>query len=137
MKDIVVGQKASIKKIFRIEEVKYYANTSADTNPIHFDHQYASKTYFQKPIVHGLLVSSLFGGLLGTELPGKGTIHLSQNLKFIKPVYIGEEVMAIIEVVNIRQDKPIITFSTKCYKENGELAIDGEAIVYNKGEYFK
>ena len=137
MKKIKMGDCASIKKIFKADNVKNYANISLDTNPIHFDHEYASKTYFKKPIVHGLLVSSLFGGLLGSKLPGEGTVHMGQNLKFIKPIYIGEEVMAIIEVIKIRQDKLIITFSTKCYKENKELAIDGEAVVYYKGKYFE
>ena len=118
MSKINIGDKASIKKIFTIEEVKNYALSSIDTNPIHFDPEYAAETYFKKPIVQGLLVSSLFGGLLGSELPGKGTIHMGQNLKFIKPVYIGEEIMVEIEVVSIREDKPIISLSTKCYKEN-------------------
>lgn len=137
MRKINIGDNVSIKKKFTADEVQEYASISKDTNPVHFDQKYASETFFKKPIVHGLLVSSLFGGLLGSKLPGKGTIHIGQNLKFIKPVYIEEEVIAEIKIINIRQDKPIITLSTKCYKENKELAIDGEAIVYYKGNYFK
>lgn len=137
MSKINIGDIVRVKKIFTADEVKNYGLSSIDTNPIHSDYAYASKTFFKNPIVQGLFVSSLFGGLLGSKLPGKGTIHMGQNLKFIKPVYIGEEVTAEIKIVKIREDKPIITFSTKCYKENKELAIDGEAVVYYKGEFFK
>lgn len=136
MKKISMGDSASINKIFTVDEVKNYADISNDTNPIHLDHQYTAKTFFKKPIVQGLLVTSLFGGLLGSKLPGKGTIQLGQKVKFFKPVYIGEEVTATIKVINIRQDKPIITFSTKCYNESGKITIDGKAVVYYKGEIF-
>lgn len=137
MEKLIIGRKACITKSFRIDEVKYYAELSKDINPIHYDTNYAQNTFFKKPIVHGLLVSSLFGGLLGSKLPGRGTIHLSQKIEFKKPVFIDEEVTAIIEIIKIRKDKPIITFSANCYKENRELAITGEAVVIYKGEYFK
>jgi len=94
-------------------------------------------TPFNKPIVPGLMVASLFGGLLGSKLPGKGTIHLGQTLQFLKPVYMNEEVEATIKIVSIRSDKPVITFQATCIKENGEIAITGEAVVIYKGEYFK
>ena len=137
MKQLVLGQKATVKKIFTHEEVKAFANSSQDANPIHLDKEYAAKTFFKKPIVHGMFVASLFGGMLGSELPGNGTIYLGQNLKFIKPNYVGEELTAIIEIINIRGDKPIYTFSTKCYNSKGELTIDGEAVIMYKGEFFK
>ena len=133
---IAIGDKVSIKKSFSQEEVYSYSLVSNDTNPIHYDTEYASSTPFKKPIVHGLLAASLFGGLLGTELPGRGTIHLGQTLKFLKPVYVNELVEATIKVVSIRQDKPIITFEVICIKENGEIAIEGEAIVIYKGPQF-
>jgi enoyl-CoA hydratase len=135
--NLSVGSEVSIKKIFTQEEVLEYAKTSGDANPVHFDKEYAKMTPFGKPIVHGLLVASLFGGLLGSKLPGKGTIHLGQTLKFIKPVYVNEEVIAKIEIISIRSDKPIITFDVTCTKEDGEVAITGEAVVVYKGEYFK
>ena len=131
-----IGDIAEIEKFFSEEEVILYAKISNDSNPIHFDINYASQTSFKKPIVHGLLVASLFGGLLGTHLPGKGTIHLGQDLKFLAPVYVGEKVKAIIKIINIRKDKPIITFSSNCIKENGETAITGKSVVYYKGPFF-
>ena len=137
MNNILVGDFAEIKKAFSQEEVQAYTITSGDKNPIHYNKNYAKQTFFKQPIVPGLLAASLFGGLLGTHLPGEGTIHIGQELKFIKPIYIGEKVRAEIKVIHIRSDKPIITFSSICYNENGEIAIDGKSVVFYKGKYFK
>jgi len=131
-----LNDKVSITKIFSIEEIKNFAVASGDTNPIHLDEGYAEQTAFGKPIVQGMLVSSLFGGLLGSKLPGNGTIYLGQNLKFLKPNFVGDEVRAVIELTHIREDKPIYTFSTKCYNSKGELTIDGEAVIMYKENGF-
>jgi acyl dehydratase len=133
---IKFGDFVEIKKVFSQEEVNSYNTICGDSNPIHNDYNYASRTFFKKPIVPGLLVTSLFGGLLGSKIPGEGTIFLGQEVKFIKPIYIGEEVSAKIKIINVREDKPIFTFSTTCFNENGEIAIEGEATVYYKGKYF-
>ena len=135
--DLKIGDTVSIKKLFSQEEVLAYAKSFHDTNPVHFNFEYAAKTIFKKPIVQGLFVSSLFGGLLGSKLPGKGTIHLGQTLQFLKPVYVNEEVEAIIRIISIRSDKPVITFQATCIKENGEIAITGEAVVIYRGKNFK
>lgn len=127
-----IKDKASITKKFTIDEIKNFLEYSGDTNPVHFDQKYAEKTKFGKPIVQGMLAASLFGGLLGSELPGNGTIYLGQKLKFLKPNFVGEEITAEIELINIREDKPIYTFSTKCFNTKGELTIDGEAVVMFK-----
>lgn len=74
MKTIAIGQKATIKKTFTHKEVRAFADLSLDANPMHLDKECADKTFFEKPIVHGMLVARLFWGLLGSELPGKGTI---------------------------------------------------------------
>jgi len=66
---------------------------------------------------------------LGQTLPGEGTIYLGQKLKFVKPVFIGDEVTASVEITNIREDKPIITLKTVCANHDGEVVIDGEAVV--------
>jgi acyl dehydratase len=128
-KSLQIGQKASIKKRFTEEEVFNYANTSGDRNLIHLDKEYAKNSVFGQRIVHGLLVTSLFGGLLGSKLPGEGTIHLSQSIQFKKPIYIDEEVTAELEIIHIREDKQIVTLQAKVYKENNELAFQGESVV--------
>jgi acyl dehydratase len=129
MSKIQMGQTASVSKSFSEQEVNMFANLSLDFNPVHLDPEFAKTTVFGKQIVHGMLVSSLFSGLLGKHLPGEGTIYLGQDLKFKKPVYIDQKVTASVEVINIREDKPIITLSTICKNDSGEVVISGQAIV--------
>jgi acyl dehydratase len=134
--NIKIGDSARISKAFNSDEVAYYSKVCGDNNPLHTEISYAAKTKFGSPIVQGQYVASLFGGLLGSKLPGNGTIHLGQTLKFIKPVYVNELVTACIEVLNIREDKPIITFNCKVIKSDGTIAIEGDAVVIYKGEIF-
>lgn len=126
---ILLGEIATITKLFTKEEVNSYNKIILDSNPIHFDSDFAASTIFNKIIVPGLLVTSLFGGLLGSKLPGHGTILLGTNVKFLKPVFVDENVTASIEVINIRSDKPIITFSTICKNSKNETVIEGTSIV--------
>jgi acyl dehydratase len=79
--------------------------------------------------VHGILVASLFSGLIGMKLPGEGSIYLGQHLSFKAPVAIGEQVTASVEIIKIRKDKPIITLRTVCVNSEGKVVIDGEAVV--------
>jgi len=125
-----IGQSSGCKKAFTAEETLYYCrHLSGDNNPLHYDAEYAAKTRFKKCIVPGIMVSSLFGGILGSVLPGNGTIQLGQTCRFINPVFIDEEVEAVITITNIRQDKPVITFLTRVIKRDGTIAIEGEAVV--------
>jgi len=131
--ELKIGDKVSNIKKFSKENVLSYLEISGDTNPIHYDDEYANNTSFKACIVPGIMVGSLFGGLLGSKLPGKGTIHLGQTMSFKSPVFINEEIKATIEIIKIREDKPIITFKTICYKNNNEIAIEGEAVVKYEG----
>ncbi len=124
-----VGDKASLNKVFTEEDVIQYSEISTDTNPVHLDENYASSTIFGKRIVHGMLVASMFSALIGVELPGKGSIYLGQNLIFKAPVYIGDRVTASVEIVGIREDKPIATLRTLCINDEGQVLIEGEAVV--------
>ena len=113
---------------FSQAEVDDYNHMVDDTNPIHHDKEFCEKTIFKAPIVPGLLTSGVFGGLLGSNLPD-GAILLGITLGFIAPVYIGEKVRVTIEFEERREDKPIVTYTLVCYKDNGEVAINGEAIL--------
>lgn len=124
-----VGDKATLSKAFTKNEVQHFAEISLDDNPIHLDRKYAESTVFGQPIVHGILVASLLSGLMGGKFPGHGTVYLGQTLKFMAPVYIDEEVEASVEVVKIREDKPIITLKTQCAKSDGTIVLEGEAVV--------
>ena len=129
MKNIQIGDTASISKIFTETDVQQFASLSEDRNPVHLDEEFAKNSIFKQRIVHGMLSASLFSGLLGEQLPGKGTIYLGQNLKFTAPVPIDEEVTATVEVVHIREDKPIATLRTYCKDSKNNIVIDGEAVV--------
>ena len=126
-----IGDRASIIKRFVEEDILIFSELSQDKNPIHLDSNFASKTNFGRQIVHGMLIASLFSGLLGEKLPGKGTIYLGQTITFIKPVFIYEEVTASVEIKYIRKDKPIYTLKTICETKLNGIVVDGEAIVKN------
>ncbi|MFC3149524.1 MaoC family dehydratase [Litoribrevibacter euphylliae] len=133
MSKIKVGQKAQVTRKFTEHDVGLFSELSLDFNPVHLDPDFAEKSIFGQRIVHGMLVSSLFSGLLGKQLPGEGTNYVGQNLKFKKPVYLDQEVTAIVEVTEVRDDKPIITLSTTCVNDEDEVVISGEAVVSYKG----
>lgn len=124
-----VGDKASLTKVISDEDVRQFAAITEDANPIHLDEEFAAQSIFGQRIAHGMLVASLFSGLIGMEVPGKGTIYMGQDLKFRAPVPIGTRVTATVEVIKIRDDKPIATLRTVCTNEAGEIVIDGEAVV--------
>jgi acyl dehydratase len=127
-KELHVGQQAFIKKSFSFSEVEAYANLSEDRNPIHLDERAAAESVFGRRVVHGMLVSSLFSALLGQHLPGEGTIFLGLDIQFKGPVFIGEEVTAFVEILAIREDKPIVTLRTWCENAKGETVVDGQAV---------
>ena len=128
-RDLKVGDRASVSKTFTDEDVLNFSNLSLDKNPIHLDQSFAEKSIFGKKIAHGMLVASLFSGLLGMKLPGEGTIYLGQSLSFLIPIYIGDEVTATVEVIKIRPDKPIVTMRTFCVNSEGLVVVEGEAVV--------
>ena len=124
-----VGQKARLSKRFGAAEVAAFAALSEDFNPLHLDPAFAATTAFERPIVPGMLLASLFSGLLGQQLPGKGSIYLGQSLSFKLPVFVGDEVTAEVEVTALREDKPIATLTTRIFTQDGALAVTGEAVV--------
>lgn len=126
---IQVGDKAEMKKTFGEEDVRLFAQLSSDNNPVHLDAEFAKTTIFGKPVVHGALVTSLISGLMGRELPGRGAIYLSQRFSYKKPIFVGEEITAVVEVQKIREEKFILTLKTLCFNSAGEVAVEGEALV--------
>lgn len=129
IEEFYIGQSASLKKKFSSDEVKAFAELSLDRNPIHLDEKYAEQSRFGDRIVHGFLVGSLFSAIFGTELPGEGAIYLHQEMNFRKPVYHGEEITATVTVTNIKKEKSVLYFDTKCENAKGEIVIDGNAVL--------
>lgn len=125
----VIGDQASLRKNITDQEVQQFAALTGDHNPLHLDDSFARQTRFGRRIAHGMLGASLISAVIGTMLPGPGSIYLSQTLQFLKPVFIGDTLVAQVKVVKIREDKPIVTLETVCYNQNGEIVITGEAVV--------
>lgn len=129
IEDFYIGQSASLKKVFKSDEVRAFADMSLDKNPIHLDEEFSRHSRYGRRIVHGFFVGSLISAVFGTQLPGEGAIYLHQEMNFRKPVYHGDEITATVIVTNIRKDKSILYFDTKCENEKGEVVIDGKAIL--------
>ena len=129
IEDFYIGQSASLTKVFRSDEVVAFAEMSLDKNPIHLDQDYAEHSRFGRRIVHGFLVGSLISAVFGTQLPGEGAIYLHQEMDFRKPVYHDDEITAIVTVTNIRKEKSILYFDTRCENNKGEVVIEGKAIL--------
>lgn len=129
IEEFCIGQSASLKKVFKSDEVMAFSDLSLDRNPIHLDEEYAAHSRFGRRIVHGFLVGSLISAVFGTKLPGEGAIYLHQEMNFRKPVFHGDEITATVTVTDIRKDKSILYFDTKCENERGEVVIDGKAVL--------
>ena len=127
-----IGQKASFTKQITEREVATFAEISGDKNPLHLDAAYAEQTRFGARIAHGGFTFALISAALGTELPGPGTVYLSQSLKFIKPVYFDDTITAMVEITALRADKGIVTLKTECANQRGEKIAEGEAVVYHE-----
>ena len=121
-----IGDTFTIQKEVTDELIRKFADVSGDHNPIHLDEDFAAKTRFGKRIAHGMLGASFISAVLGYKLSEQKVVYLSQTLKFVAPVYIGDTVTAKAVVKEIRQDKPIVTIETTCENQNGELLITGE-----------
>lgn len=126
--DLVIGQKAAMARIVTESDIQTYAAVSGDTNPVHLDEDYAATTPFKTRIAHGMLTAGYISALLGTRLPGPGAIYLSQSLSFKRPVKIGDEVEAEVEIIALDPIKGRVTFHCRCGVA-GKAVLEGEAVV--------
>lgn len=126
---ITVGMEVSYSQTITDADVKSFAGISGDKNPVHMDDEYANASRYKKRIAHGMLSASFFSALFGTKIPGEGCIYVAQSLRFIRPVYIGDTVVASVIVTNIDLLKKRVFFQTLCKVKN-KIVIDGEAELY-------
>ncbi len=124
-----VGQKAVIVKTITAADIRQYSALTGDTNPIHTDEAFAKKTRFGEPIAQGMLSASVISACIGSRLPGPGTIYLTQELKFLRPVKVGDTVIARIEVTEIISEKNRVRLKTTLHNQRGEQVIEGFALV--------
>ncbi|MGY1920570.1 MaoC family dehydratase [Pseudomonas tolaasii] len=126
---VELGMQAFYSHTITDADVKAYAGLSGDNNPVHMSDEYAEKSRFKARIAHGLFSAGFFSALFGTRLPGPGCVYLSQNLRFKKPVYLGDTVVAEVRVTGINIEKKVVTFDTLC-SVKGKIVIEGEAEIY-------
>ncbi|HEX8140463.1 MAG TPA: MaoC family dehydratase [Pyrinomonadaceae bacterium] len=124
-----VGETAWLSRTITDADVRAFAALTGDENPVHLDEEYAKTTRFGRPVAHGMLGASLISAVLGNQLPGQGSVYLSQTLQFVAPVFPGDTVTARVTVTRVREDKPIVTLETTCSNQRGEPLIKGEAVV--------
>lgn len=124
-----VGQSASYERTVTETDVVLFGGISGDLNPAHFNETYAKDTMFKGRIVHGMLTASYFSTVLGTQLPGPGTIYLGQELKFAKPVRFQDTIKAVVTVTEVLLEKNMVKLETIAYNQHGDIVVKGLATV--------
>jgi acyl dehydratase len=127
--ELYIGLGASLKKVFRLEDVEKFAVLSEDMNPIHLSEEFSANTPYKRPIVHGFLYGSMISSILANQVPGPGSIYLYQELNFKAPVFHGDEVIATVKIFELRLDKRIIKLDTFCHNSLGIEVLSGVAII--------
>jgi 3-hydroxybutyryl-CoA dehydratase len=124
-----VGDSAETTRTIEQADVDAFAEVTGDRNPVHVDETFAQQTRFGRRIAHGMLTASLISSVLANQLPGEGSVYLGQTLRFVAPVFPGDEVTARVTVAEVRDNRPIIKLETICVNQRGETVIRGEATV--------
>jgi len=129
LKELTVGQAYETSFAITAELIERFADVTGDHNPIHLDEDYAARSIFKQRVAQGMLQAGLLSGILGCHFPGVGTIYLSQTLKFIKPIFIKDQITLRLELLEIKNDKNQVRLETLFTNQKGEAVITGEALV--------
>lgn len=125
--EISVGMSAEMSKTITSEVIMAFAEATGDFNPVHIDEEAGKASIFGERIAHGMLSAGLISAVLGMKLPGAGALYLSQTLKFVRPVKIGDTVTATVEVLEVITAKKRVRLATTCRNQLGETVVEGEA----------
>ncbi len=128
--DLFVGKKATRTLTLNADHVQTFAELTGDYNPLHFNESFTAKTKFKRLVVQGGLTTGLLHALVAMEMPGPGTVFLSQNWKFTAPVFIGDTITAEAEILSIHESKPVTQLKIKVTREGEETVLEGEAWCY-------
>jgi|SRR6056297_1027500 len=127
--EISIGDQYEEEFIVTDQKVKSFAEISGDDNPVHINDEFAAKTRFGKRIAHGILITSFISKVIGRNFPGDGTIYVSQEVKFKRPVFINDRVIVKIEVLEKKDSKNRLILSTTVLNEEKKAVIEGKAEV--------
>jgi acyl dehydratase len=125
-----VGQRAERSLTLTSKHVQTFAELTGDYNPLHFDESFVARTKFGKLVVQGGLTTGILHALVAMDMPGPGTVFLSQNWKFTAPVYIGDTITASAEVLSVHASKPVTQLAVRVTRQSGEVVLEGEAWCY-------
>jgi acyl dehydratase len=128
--DLTVGQRAQRSLTLTAAHVATFAELTGDYNPLHFDEAFVARTKFGKLVVQGGLTTGLLHALVAMDMPGPGTVFLSQNWKFTAPVFIDDTITAEAEVLSVHASKPVTQLRIRVTRQTGEVVLDGEAWCY-------
>jgi 3-hydroxybutyryl-CoA dehydratase len=128
IEDMEIGMSRSLRKIVTDRDIALFSEVTTDRNPVHLDEDYAQTTMFHGRIAHGMLTAGLISAVIGEQLPGHGSIYLSQSLKFMAPVRPGDQVLAEVIVTAIDHSRRRVTLETRC-AVGDTVVLKGEALV--------
>ena len=127
--EMKIGDQATYTRQITTAQIEAFAALCGDSNPVHLDDAYAEQTVFKGRIAYGMLVAGLISTIIGSHLPGNGSIYLSQDLKFVKPVMANDTITAEVTVEALNTEKNRVTLQTRCYNQAGDDVITGTAVV--------
>jgi len=127
--EITVGDSAEFTKTISESDIYLFAGVTGDLNPFHINEEYAKQTYFKGRIAHGMLLAGFISNVVGCQLPGPGAIYVKQELKFTAPARIGDTITTKATVTEVVTDKNRVVLQTTCTNQNGDVVLDGQAVV--------
>jgi acyl dehydratase len=125
-----VGQRARRSKTVTARDVELYAEITEDRNPLHFDPDFAARTRFGRLVAQGGITSGMLNALVAMDLPGPGTVFMSQSLRYLAPTYLGDTLTAEIEVLAVKPDKPVCQLKAIVTNQDGAVVLEGECWTY-------
>ncbi|MBL0173002.1 MAG: MaoC family dehydratase [Gemmatimonadaceae bacterium] len=126
---LAVGQSATMTRTVSESEIVLFAAITGDSNPVHLDDAQAQASRFKGRIAHGMLTAGFVSATMAMQLPGPGSIYLSQSLRFLRPVRIGDAITTTVEIIELLPDQRHARLSTECRNQSGKLVLDGEAVI--------
>jgi acyl dehydratase len=125
-----VGQRARRTQTVTAREVELYAEITGDRNPLHFDGDFAARTRFGRLVAQGGITAGMLNALVAMDMPGPGTVFMSQSLKYLAPAYLGDTLTAEIEVLGLKADKPVCQLRATIRNQDGTPLLEGECWTY-------
>lgn len=127
--ELRLGDEARLTRTVTADTIREFVDATGDDNPIHSDPAFAAGTRFGRVIAPGILTGGMLSAVIGTRLPGPGTVYLSQSFRFLRPVYVGDTVTARVDVAEIVPERNRVRLRTACTNQDGEPVLEGEAWV--------